>query len=639
MNVLLVLLAFWLPGLAVGAAIRLRGWTLAAAAPALTFGIVAVGILVLGKLGITWNLLNLALWAAVVALLLGAISYLLYRRRPDRGEQDQPRSRTDHLLIGAGVLAGMAVGAVAFLRGIGGLGRISQEWDASFHANAVRWIAETGSALPSNLGTIANQPDNAGYFYPDAYHALLAPLFGMAGLDVPQLLNIAALAVVLAWPLGVAALTAAWRMPPLAVAGAAAISTWFTAFPYDSLARGPLWPYVAGVALIPAVLAIARHLLVPRGLAGPMGIALAVAGLVGLHTSLAFVVTPYLLLILVAVLVGWESIQWRRAAPGLVATVLLGVALAAPVVLPALTSASGVTDATWKSEATVSEGFGQMVTFSPMAHFPQWWIGLPALAGVFLLVKHRRMMWMVGAYLLFGGLFAATVSLETDLIHTLTGPFYNDHWRIAALVPLAGAVAFGQFLDSSANTVTGKLASWRSGLDRPAVPVAVAVAIGLVLGLLGNGGYIGRNDSWLAEIYTDGPTVSGDERAAYEWLAERVGPDEPVMNDSDDGSVWMYALAGVRPVIWTYYGAEKGSDAWYLANNLNELGTDARVRQALNDLGVRYVLLGKGFVRDSKERAESMTGLAGSEQFTEVYRNPGAVVYAIEGQQDAVPSN
>ncbi|SFP67392.1 hypothetical protein SAMN05421810_10360 [Amycolatopsis arida] len=646
MNVLLVLLAFWLPGLAVGAAIRLRGWTLAAAAPALTFGVVAVGTIVLGRLGITWNLVNVAMWAALVALVLAAGSLLLARRWPPRAEAgteteteitvERRRPPRDHLLIAGGVVVGMAVGVTAFLRGVGGLAKIIQEWDAPFHANAVRWIHEHGSALPSVLGPIANQADNPNYFYPDTYHALLATLFGTAGLDAPRLLNIAALATVLAWPLGIAALTAAWRMPTLAVAGAAAVSTWFTAFPFDPLTRGPLWPYAAGVALIPAVLAVARHLVTPRGPAGPLGVALGVTGLVGLHTSLGFVIAAYFLLILVAVLVGWERIDWRRSAPSLVGTAVLGVVLALPVVLPALSSAEDVTASIWHSEASPAGGFGQMLTFSPMHGFPQWWVGLPALAGIFLLVKQRRMMWMVGAFLLFGGLFAATVSLETPLIHTLTGPFYNDHWRIAALVPLSGAVAFGQFLSSASDGVAGKLGAWRPRWRSPLVPVAVAVVIGLVLGLISKGGYIGRNAGRLASIYTEGPTVTKGEREAYEWLGAHTVPGERVMNDLGDGSVWMYALAGVHPVEWTFYGSPEGSTPFFLTGHLNQADSNPAVREALADLGVRYVVLGNGYVRKYFKRVSGLTDLGTTESFQEVFRNQDAVIYRYEGVNEPV---
>lgn len=219
------------------------------------------------------------------------------------------------------------------------------------------------------------------------------------------------------------------------------MSACFTVFPYDSLWRGPLWPFVAGVALIPAMLAVARHLLEPRSIAGPVAIGVGVAGLAGLHTSVVFVVIVYFLLILLAVVFRFEKIVWRRSLTSLVASVVLAAAFGIPVVLPSLYNAGGVTSAFWASEATVSGAFGETITFSPMAAFPQWWIGIPAIIGVFLLVKHRRMLWMVGAYVVLGTLFAATVSMESNLIHTLSSPFYNDNWRVAALVPLVEAAS------------------------------------------------------------------------------------------------------------------------------------------------------------------------------------------------------
>src|SRR4051812_8156872 len=529
MNVLLVLLAFWLPGLLFGAAIRLRGWTLAAAGPMLTFGLVALGIPVLGKLGIRWSMLNVALWTLVVSVagfaLAFAVTRFTRRRHPDWTEPERPeRSVRDHVLIGVGVAAGLGIGAVTFLRGVRNLNNVQQGWDAPFHANLVRWIAEHGDARPSTVGTIANLPDQTNYFYPDTYHALLALVFDKAGLAMMPTLNMGALTVILCVPIGVAAMCHVWRMPALAVAAAAAVSASFTNFPYDSLWRGPLWPYVAGVALIPAMLALARLLLEPRGVAGPVAIGIGVAGLIGLHTSVAFVVVVYFLLILLAVLFRFERIDWRRSAPSLVASIGLAVVCGLPLALPSLYNAGGVTSAFWASDATVSGGLGETITFSPMAPFPQWWIGVPAFVGICLLVKHRRMLWMVAAYVVLGGLFAATVSMESPLIHTLTGIFYNDHWRIGALVPLAGAGAVGEFTDTAARWIARK-AGGRLPNVSPATLTAVGVVVlVVVIGGLSRGGYIGRNAARLQQNYSGGPTVSNDERQAFDWLAAHVAP-------------------------------------------------------------------------------------------------------------------
>ena len=56
-----------LPGLLVGAALGLRGWLLAGAAPVVTFGIVGIAAPLVPALGLTWSALTLACTAAVLA--------------------------------------------------------------------------------------------------------------------------------------------------------------------------------------------------------------------------------------------------------------------------------------------------------------------------------------------------------------------------------------------------------------------------------------------------------------------------------------------------------------------------------------------------------------------------------------------
>ena len=640
MNTALVLAAFWLPGLAFGAAIRLRGWTLAAAAPVLTFGLVALGIYALGNLGIAWTLVNVVLWSLVVSAAALAGSLLLARRRAATGpraavEGEAPhRSLRDHLLIGGGVAAGMAVGVVTFLDGIGGLNSVHQEWDAPFHANLVRWIAEHDSALPSAIGAVANAANDSNYFYPNVYHALLALTFGPVGM--PELLGLGVLSLLLALPLGIAALATRWRMPTLAVASAAAVSTWFSALPYDLSPRGPLWPYMAGAVLVPAVLAMAKYLVVPRGVAGILGVAVGIVGLVGLHTSMLFVIAPFAVLLLLALALRLEPIDWRVARWHFLGATVFSLALAMLWIIPVLDVAGGVATFTWESQASVVAGFGQMITFSPDAELPQWWVGMPALVGMVLLYRHRRMVWIVGAYLLWGALYAATVSMESDLIHALSAPFYNDHWRIAALIPIAGAIGFGQFISSVGEWSADYVVRWRPAWSGAPVATLAAITTVLVIAVLGNGAYIERNSSRLASAYPGGPTVTDGERSAYAWLAEHVGSQQRVMNDFRDGSVWMYALAGVKPVEWIFGGTSADSSASLLTRQLDELREDGPIRRALNELDVRYVIVGEGFIRNRDDRAEGLRQLESNPNFHVVYRNPDAVIYEIEGQQDVV---
>jgi hypothetical protein len=635
MNFLLVLLAFWGPGALFGAVLGLRGWGLAAAAPLLTFGVVALGVPVLGGLGIRWGVASVAAWTAVLAVAGFALGLLVRRlRRPGPPPEETPGTTVGgHLLIGAGVLAGMAIGTVATLRGIRTADNVNQDFDAPFHANLVRWIAEHGDARPATVGTIANLPDEHSYFYPDTYHALLALLVGHGGLDVVSIMNLASLAVVLAFPLGVAALCHTWRTPALGTAAAAMAAACFTAFPYDLMWHGPVWPYAAGVALVPALLALARHLVTARGYA-PAAISVGVAGLAGLHTSVVFVVLGYFLLLLGALLARLEAIDWRAAWPVLTATTVLTLLLGLPQVLPSLYNAGGVTSAKWRTAASVTEAVGQTVTFSPMAQFPQWWIGVPALIGVVLLVRHRRLTWVVGAYVVFGGLYAATVSMDNRLVGALSGLFYNDYYRLAALLPLIGAVAFGEFTASASGWAARRVRLRLPKLP-PAPVTAVAVAVlALVIGGAGRG-YVGLNAAHVNIGYRGFPALSGDERAAVGWLAAHVAPGERVMNDSADGSVWMYALAGIRPVEWTFYGAGPGTPAAYLSLFLNDLDRYPKVRETLTELGVRYVFVGSGTATPNLRNSVGLAGLDHTPGFELVYRNADAAVYAIAGRPGA----
>ncbi|MEI4278114.1 DUF6541 family protein [Klenkia terrae] len=628
------------PGVLICAAAGVRGWRLAGIGPAATFGAAAVGGPVLGTLGIRWSVWSFAAWALVLTAVCAAVAALLARRRRGRpadavpadgtgpaGGRELPlvRARWEHLLVGGGVLLGMAVGATVFLRATRGLAAISQDFDAPFHANAVRWIAENGQAVPSAIAPIANLAEGDPYFYPITYHSVLAILVQF-GSDPSYALNAGALLMVLAWPLGIAALGMTWRVPAPVVAVAATVSTWFTAFPFDSLWRGPLWPYVAGLALLPGVLAVAR-MLVDRSpvLPAVVALALGVTGVVAMHPSIAFVVLVYAVALLVAFALRLEPVVWKAALLPMGIGAVLAVLLLAPVILPATVQSGGVQAARWPEFATTTEGFGQVLLFSPVTQEAQWWLGLTALVGLVVMVLRRRLVWLVGAFVVFGAAYAATASIDSDLVNTLSGPFYNDAWRFAALLPLVGTFAVGE--------VVVAVGSWAAARLAPRRPVLVASAAGLAtllaVAALGNGAYVQRNTDRLSLTYGDGPTVTAGERAAYVWLGEHVGPGERVMNDRFDGSVWMYAVGGAQPVEWTFYGAAEGSPAAVLTQGMRRLDTSPQVQEAVRELDVRYVVVGQGFLRTDMTRSPGLVGLQQVDGLTEVYRNADAVIYEV----------
>jgi hypothetical protein len=320
-----------------------------------------------------------------------------------------------------------------------------------------------------------------------------------------------------------------------------------------------------------------------------------------------------------------EPVRWRSVGLPLVVTAVLTVIVLLPVVLPARAQSAGVQGAKWPEFVTQAEGFGQVLLFSPVSTEPQWWLGLAALIGVVIMVLRRRLLWVLAAYLLIGAAYAATASLDNELVNTLSGPFYNDAWRLAAPLPLAGAFAVGEAVVAFTTWLTPRL---RLGTSWPAL-AGVTTASVLVLGLLGNGAYMNHNIERLGWPYGDGPTVSTGEREAYEWLAEHVQPGEKVMNDRLDGSVWMYSFSGVEPMVFTFYGAEPRSAADRLQNRLNQLDRNDSIRRLVDEENVRYVIVGEGFVRPEMKRAPGMKYLMSVDGLERVFRNDDAVIYEV----------
>jgi hypothetical protein len=374
------------------------------------------------------------------------------------------------------------------------------------------------------------------------------------------------------------------------------------------------------------VLAAGRLMLVRGPFVRPaVALALSVTGVVALHPSLAFILLVYVVTLAVALLLRLEPVHWRATALPLAVTAVLTVVVLLPVVLPARVQSAGVQGARWPEFVTQPEGFGQVMLFSPVVTHPQWALGLTALVGIVLMILRRRLLWMVAAYVIIGGAYAATAALDLPLVNTISGPFYNDAWRFAAALPLAGAFAAGEAVVALSSWVAPRI---RLGTSWPAVVGATTASL-VVLGVLGNEAYIGRNSHRLGLPYHDGPTVSTGELEAYAWLGRHVRPGESVMNDAHDGSVWMYASAGVQPMVFTFYGAHEGTDAKVLEDRLDEMDRVPSVLRIVQKDHVRYVIVGSGFVRADMTRVPGLRDLGDVHGLKQVFQNTDATIYEV----------
>ena len=112
-------------------------------------------------------------------------------------------------------------------------------------------------------------------------------------------------------------------------------------------------------------------------------------------------------------------------------------------------------------------------------------------------------------------------------------------------------------------------------------------------------------------------------------LAKLARPDERVMNDRNDGSVWLYALTGVKSVAAHYDENVPPKDAAYLEQHFPEYRTDPEVRAAVKRLNIRHVFVGDGSRFPRVLPDPGTKGLENADFVRPVYRNQDAVIYEL----------
>ncbi|WNV74788.1 DUF6541 family protein [Geodermatophilus sp. DSM 44513] len=628
------LLVLFLPGGAVAAAAGLRAPVALAVAPLLSYGLAAAAATAAAVVDVDWGPGALLVTTAVPAALL----WLVRHPRPGRWRPRRPvlrRPGVPGLVTGAGVLAGGVLSAAVLLAGMGSVTRPNQDWDFTFHANATRLIADTGQVAASALREV-NHWETEAFFYPNAHAALGAVVRDLTGASVFAVLNTSALLVGglaglglavllrdLGAPLGVRAAT------PLLLAGC-------TAFPYDLLWRGPLLPYATGVALLPAFLLLVRGVAGRRPAAPVLLTALGAAALFGLQPSTALAAA-----LLTALMVGqgwWDAGRVRlREAGLLLAAAALTAVLAAPAVLGALRAGTGEVVASWRAVATPWEATTDLLLFDHATPGPpQYALALAVLVGLGTLRSARWLWWWVAATAVAGVLFVLTASSDAPLVEAVTRPWWNDRWRFAALAALGTAPVAAHGVRSVARGAVALAARARPAPGAVwSRPASRAVAVGAVLGVLvlATGGlYWQTNRDRTATAYASERHLSRAETAAMAWLAERVPPGDFVMNDPMDGSAHLLSVTGVRPVFGHHVpsNAALGPVQGVLLSRFACLDSDPAVRDAVAQLGIRYVLVGSGFVRPTAHRAPGLRQLSASPSLRLVRDEGGVRLYEVD---------
>ncbi|HEY3263472.1 MAG TPA: DUF6541 family protein, partial [Pseudonocardiaceae bacterium] len=411
-----------------------------------------------------------------------------------------------------------------------------------------------------------------------------------------------------------------------------------TSLIYDNLWRGPLLPFTVGAVCTPVlIILLDRYLRRPAVDTGAV-LACAAVGLLALHPSTLFGAVLFAVPMLVQ--------RWWRAAETigpdlarLAVPAVTALVLGSPLLLGSLAAAGQTLGFDWPATFQVSRSVGSLLVFQHDVAGPQLSLAVPLWVGLAACRRLGELRWLLGTAVLLGALFVAAASYDNRWVTLVTSPWWNDQYRLIALATIPLCVIAGHGLAEIQQWLTGLLPA-RSGGPVPSAVVAVLVLA--VFAVLSDGCYTALNATVVARGYAQDTrgTLTRGELAAIRELGRLVQPGQWVMNDRGDGTGWMYALAGVRPVAGHFVVDGIGPDAALLGERFSRYDTDPDVRAAAARLHVGYVLVGSGFVRDYLHRQPGLWDLADRPFLDVVYRNEDAVIYRLDpsaGRSIATP--
>ena len=618
------------PGLLVALAAGVRGVLAAGLAPVLSVSVVAMTAVAAHILGKPLGAVTLTAGTSVALLAVAAVRLVV--QGAGRGGSPAPGPDGVRPLV-AGLL-GAAVGAasigVGLARGMGPADRWPQTFDAVFHLSAVDHVLRTGDGSALTLGTLVT-PDRARAFYPAAWHDLVALVASWTGVDPPTAANAVALtAAAVAWPLGCVALTRVALGPaPVPLAAAGALAGAVTASPVVLTGYGTLWPNALATALLPACLALLADLLglgprpaVPRGVGWPL-LGASTAGLALAHPN---AVVALLVLGSAALVLGWWGRGGRARVISLSTAAVVGWLVALSPAFDAQRSTS------WPARERLPQALGEWLALAPQRlPIPALVAGL-TLVGCVLAAVRPGLRWLLAVHVTDGALFVLVAGSDGTVSRLVSGAWWDDPFRLAALVGLAGVPLAAVGVDAITRWPAARLP--RAGRSSIVTALSSALVALLVVACAASGS--ADTSRVVAMWYRPDSMLTPTESAFVGSIGAVVPAAERVAGNPWDGAALTGPLAR-REAVFPHLVGRWGSDRDLLATSLSSVATTTGVCAALDRLHVRHVLVGpSGFWSGDRRRALfGGLSVAGHPGFAEVARAGRVSLWRITACGDA----
>ncbi|MDO5118703.1 MAG: hypothetical protein Q4D48_01355 [Coriobacteriales bacterium] len=423
-------------------------------APSVSVALIAVLCIAYGELGLFANWQTVLLPLCIISVLLLAISLIRVQRSTGMPKHDAGKRRESRVLL-LYLMVAFAVSVWFFVRTLNGPSSFSQEHDNLHHLLIIKGFLETGDLSTLHVNAYATKvmmgemtPTATGQsFYPSAWYDVAALVASLVRCDVAMAQN----ATILVFLALVAPLSSyvflSWLFSEnrVALLSGAVLSLAFSAFPWQLLIFGTLYPNFGGYCLILAAsFAFVRMVeseKIQRKAAYALIFLLSGVALGFMHPnavfSTAILLFPYCLFTVHKAAALHAGTKAESPAKRWIPTALFAALFVVVwVVLYKAPALQRVVTFNWPPFSSIRGQLLNVILLAFKTGHAQPLLSILVLMGLISCVHTKRFSWLSLSYSLSFVICFYNGIAANSLRNLLSGFWYNDQYRIAATMAL-----------------------------------------------------------------------------------------------------------------------------------------------------------------------------------------------------------
>lgn len=523
------------------------------------------------------------------------------------------------------VLVAAIVGLFYFVIPLDGAASFSQESDNTAHLGYIQSFLASGnySTLDVSLYHDAQSPSETptgskeGGFYPAAWHCVAALAASLTGANAAIAANASLFVfVVVVIPLGVFLLiqTVLGGNKVVLCCGAV-VSLAFSAFPWGMITFGPLYPNMAAFSLVLPVVCLFVNCIEAllgrdaKGFAGYLAVfSVGLFSLATLQPNAVFTVGVFLVPFCFHSIA--KAVQGRSLPIRLVTlvgfVVFVGLMWLIAYKLPFMQSVVGFA---WEPFTSLRQAVVNIALLSYSGSTAQPLLAVLVVLGGLACFVQGKNRWLIWTYVLMCFLVLIASFASGSLRSLLTGFWYTDSYRIAAMAALAGLPLAAYGLYSVYGALKWICARCKLGYRNAESPTKGVVACLFVLsfcllfypsfsivGILNVGTPFGDFEArWHDENHSVNICIMDEEEERFlEEVNGVVSSDDVILNIPDDGSVFAYGAYGLD-VFYRRTGVaaigKESAESEIIRQHLAEYANNSSVQEAVESCNAKYLLV------------------------------------------------